>query len=100
MLTVDSIDNYSEIWERLAKRYGQPLFLIDIIMNEIKEIPSVMENDPEGFIQFVNVIERGYADLARLNLQQEMSNSVTVSMLEGRLSPTIRRDWAKEVSEI
>lgn len=99
LLAVESIDNYSEIWERLDKRYGQPSFLIDIIMNEIKEIPSVMENDSKGFIQFVNIIERGYTDLKRLSLQQEMSNSVTVSMLEGRLPPTIRRDWAKEVSK-
>ena len=99
LLSVESIDNYSETWERLDKRYGQPSFLIDIIMNEIKDIHSVMENDSEGFIKFVNVIERGYTDLKRLNLQQEMSNSVTVSMLEGRLPPTIRRDWAKEVSK-
>ena len=67
LLAVESVDNYSEIWERLAKRYGQLSFLIDI-MHKIKEIPSVMENDSEGFIQFVNVIERGYADLKRLNL--------------------------------
>ena len=99
LLTVENIDDYPEIWRRLDKKYGQPSLLIDIIMNEIKDIPSVKENDPEGFIQFVNVIERGYTDLKRLDLEKEMSNSVTVSMLEGRLPPTIKRDWAKEVSK-
>ena len=61
-------------------------------MNEIKEISSVKEYDKKGFIQYVDIIERGYTDLKRLKLEREMSNSTTVSMLERRLPPTIRRE--------
>ena len=28
-----------------------------------------------------------------------MSNSITVSIIEGKLSPSIRREWAKEVNK-
>ena len=44
----------------------------------------------KGFLELVNLIEKGYAELRRLNLEREMSNSVTVSIIEAKLPPSIR----------
>ena len=80
---VEHIDESKGIWERLDKKHGQPSLLIDIIMNEVKEAPLFTNEDFKGFIELVNVIEKGYADLKRLSLEREMSNSITVSVIEG-----------------
>lgn len=95
---VENIESASEIWERLDERYGSPSLLVDVIMNEIKSIGVVLDGDSSNLITFVNTIERGYSDLKRLNLEREISNSVTVGMLEGRLPPVTRREWSKLVN--
>ena len=80
------------MWRRLDKKFGQPSLLIDVIMNEVREIQCVNEDDQRAFIQLVNVTEKGYADLRRLKLEKEMSNSLTVSLIERKLPPSIIRE--------
>ena len=92
-------DDIKEIWKRLDDKFGKPSVLIDIVMNDIKEIKSVKDGDMKEFIHFVEIIEKGYADLSRLSLQREMSNSVTTSMIEERLPALIKREWSKEVNK-
>ena len=87
------------IWDRLDKRFGQPSLLIDIIMEEIRSIGYMKEENTEEFIRVVNIIEKGYTDLRRLKSEMEISNSITVSMLEVRLPPMIKREWSKEVNK-
>ena len=92
-------DDVSEIWKRLDAKFGQPSMLIDIVMNDIKQIRSISDGDMKGFIEFVEIIEKGYVDLSRLSLQREMSNAVTVSMLEEKIPGVIKREWSKEVNK-
>ena len=73
--------------------------LIDVVMNEVRCINYIREEDNNGFIQLVNIIEKGYADLRRLKLDKEMSNSITVSMVEEKLPSSIKREWSKEVNK-
>ena len=97
--TVRNIDDdIAEMWKRLDSKFGQPSMLIDIVMDEIKTIKYINDNDMKGFIKFVEIIETGYDDLCRLKIEKEMSNSVTVSMLEERLPAVIKREWSREVN--
>ena len=73
---VENIDESKGIWERLDKKYGQPSLLIDLIMNEVKEAPLVTNEDFKGFIELVNVIEKGYAGLKRLSLEREICQTL------------------------
>ena len=93
---VENIDGMREIWNRLDERFGNPL--VDTIMADIKAVGEISDGDEQKCIDFVNVIERGYTDLKRLNLEREISNSITVSMLEGKLPPSLRREWSKLVN--
>ena len=92
-------DKVDGMWKRLDVRFGQPSMLVDVIMNEIKTIKILNDNDMKAFIKFVDVIEKGYTDLSRLKIEKEMSNAVTVSMLEERLPAVIKREWSKEVNK-
>ena len=46
-------DDIKEIWKRLDDKFGNTSVLIDIVMNDIKEIKSVKDGDMKEFIHFV-----------------------------------------------
>ena len=76
-----------------------PSLLVDVVINDIRDIHRIREGNYNDFIHLVDVIERGYADLCRLGIGKGMSNSLTVSMIEEKLPSDIRRDWSKEVNQ-
>ena len=84
-------DNLIEIWKRLDEKYGKASKLTDAIMNEIKKLRVVREDDDRRFVELVNTVESGYRDLERSKLEKVMSNSTAVSMIEDKLPRDIRR---------
>ena len=38
-------DKVGDMWKRLDVRFGQPSMLVDVIMNEIKTIKIINDND-------------------------------------------------------
>ena len=88
-----------EMWKRLNEKYGQSSKLADIVILDIKNLKAVKDGDDKEFIDLVNVVERGYYDLARIKMESEVSNNATVSFIEERLPHTIRRERSKEVNK-
>ena len=88
-----------EMWKRLNEKYGQPSKLADIVVLDIKNLKAVRDGDDQAFLDLVNIVERGYYDLARIKMESEVSNNATVSLVEERLPRTIRREWSKEVNK-
>ena len=86
------------MWKRLDEKYGKTSKLRDVVMYDIKSLKAVREGDDKKFIQLINIMERGYRDLARLGVQYEILNSTTVSLIEEKLPRDIWRDWSKEVN--
>ena len=66
---------------------------------DIKNLKAVKDGDDKAFLDLVNVVERRHYDLARIKMESEVSNNATVSLIEGRLPHTIRREWSKEVNK-
>ena len=86
-------DDYDEMWRRLNNFYCNPEKLIDSVLQEIKNLPIVRENDSSGFIYLVNTIEKCFLDLKKLGLEREMDTSAMVSHVE-RLLPRLQmREW-------
>ena len=67
-------DDIGAMWRRLDEVYGNPAKVVDIIMNEIKRLEPVAENDYCGLIALIDMVESGYMDLARLQIEGEISN--------------------------
>lgn len=86
-----------EMWKRLDDKYGEPSKVIDVIMNDIKTMQSVKENENNKFIKLVETVECAYRDLERLNLEREISNTSTVSLIEEKLPLDIKIKWAEKV---
>ena len=48
-------------------------------------------------LELVDIVERGYRDLKRINFEREISNVTVLSMIEALLPKLIRKDWSREV---
>ena len=58
----------------------------------------VRDGEKKRFTEFVEIIEDGYRDLRRLGLEAEITTTSSVSIIEKKLPPDIRRKWAEIVS--
>ena len=92
----DSIDS---MWERLAERFGQPSVLTEMIMNELKRHKVLSNTDEKSLVEFIDIIESSHRDLTLVGMEKEVSNLSTVSLIEEKLPPLIRRKWAEEISK-
>ena len=92
-------DDVSEMWKRLDEKYGEASKLIDVIMDDITKFQRIRDGDNSKFIEFVDTVERGYRDLARLNLEKELSNSYSVSVLEVKLPPSVKLQWSRKINK-
>ena len=88
-------DDYNEMMRRLDAYYGDPCKLIDCIINDIKQLKEIPEGDNRKFIETVNIIERAFLDLKRLNLEKEMSSVSILSIIEKILPLDQKREWIK-----
>ena len=89
------VDTLKEMWEKLDEEFGDPSMVSDIIINDIKRFR--MKDDKRKLIEFIEVIEQGYHDLRRLEMEKEISNTAVVSMIEAKLPEETRRKWAEKV---
>ena len=97
---VKNVDgNIEDMWRRLDEIYGDISKVIDIIINEIKRLRPIPENDHRKFIELVNIVEKGYRDLERLGIPGEMSNAQTVSLIEEKLPRDMLLLWSGVVKE-
>ena len=94
---VESVDdNVEEMWDRLDNKYGRPSLLVDTIMNDIKKLQCISEGDDNALLKLVDIVDRGYANLKRLEIETHMSNSITLSIIETKLPSNIRREWSRK----
>ena len=93
-------DNLDQMWERLDEKYGRTSKLTETIMFDIKNIEAMKEGEEKKFVEFVDIVERGYHDLSYMKVEHKLSNTTVISMLEEKLPKDIRREWSKQVNEL
>ena len=55
------------------------------------------DDDSKKFISFIDIIDRGYRDLKKLNLEQEVCNSHVLAIIEGKLPRDIQIEWYRMI---
>ena len=92
VLPVD--DDYEEMIRRLDFKYGRPEKLVDVILNELKSLKKVDDDDRGKFCHMVDIIERCYFDLKKVNLQSEINSTTMLGLFEKKLPDARMHDWA------
>ena len=96
---VKSIDDDLEaMWKRLDEKYGDPTKVVDVIMNAIQNTRNIRDGENNRLIELINIVEDGYQDLKRLGLEQEITTTSSVSVIEKKLPTDVKKEWAKLVS--
>ena len=91
-------DDITEMWKRLDEKYGDPAKVADAIIDSVQRVKTIKEGEDKRFIEFVEIVDSGYRDLLRIGLEKEITTTSSVSIIEKKLAPDIRKDWAKLVS--
>ena len=96
---VKSIDDDLEpMWKRLDEKYGDPTKVVDVIMNAIQNTRNIRDCENNRLIELINIVEDGYQDLKRLGLEQEITTTSSVSVIEKKLPTDVKNEWAKLAS--
>ena len=91
-------DDIKEMWKRLDEKYGDPAKIADLVIDSVRRYRFIKEGEDKRFVDFVDLIESGHRDLKRLGLEREITTTSSVSIIEKKLPPSIKREWAKIVS--
>ena len=89
-------DDVTLLWERLDAKYGNLRKYTDTVLADLAKISK---GDSKAALHLVNTVEKAYQDLARIGLEQEMSNSYIISVIEKKLPEEMRIDWVKSIAE-
>ncbi|XP_042876991.1 uncharacterized protein LOC122256399 [Penaeus japonicus] len=92
--------DYNEMISQLKKEYGEPRKLVDEVINDLKELKCIPDNDEWGFIHMVRKVERCFLDLKKVNLEREMNCVNIVSMIESILPREQKRRWVLRSQDI
>ena len=91
-------DDLEAMWKRLDEKYGAPTKVVDVIMNAIQNTRNIRDGENNRLIELINIVEDGYQDLKRLGLEQEITATSSVSVIEKKLPTDVKTEWAKLVS--
>ena len=92
-------DDANAMWNRLDEVYGDPSKVVDAVMQELKRMEPVQEDDHRALLFLIDNIEWAYADLHRLNMEKEICNSHAVSLIEEKLPRDVKMDWSKKLNK-
>ena len=90
-------DNLEDMLSRLDEKYANPSKLVDCVVFEIQKFRKIDLDDNRRIIAFVDVIDRGYRDLKKLNLEQELCNSHVLGIIECKLPKNLQSEWYRMI---
>ena len=94
-ILVENIEDMKAIWMRLDDKYGDKLDLVDVVIKDLENLPSMKINDDQKFIHLVDTLEKGLLDLEAIDATQEIANAYTVKMIETKISRQMYLSWLK-----
>ena len=95
---VKNLDELEEIWSRLDARYGVPSKLVDIVLDELRSVKPIKDDDDNALIKLVDTVEAAHRDLQMIDIEKEISNSSCMSLIEEKLPRPVKREWSKIVN--
>ena len=82
-----------KMFDRLDLKYGDPSKIVECIVADIRRFKRPENEDYERIVQFVDFVEIGYRDLEELDLDDELTNMNTISVIENKLPIQMQMEW-------
>lgn len=84
-------------WTRLEARFGNRREIAAAVMTEIREVSPIRENEHSKFVGFVELLETASIDLKRINMEDEIAHSSTITLIENKLPMEILKQWRLDI---
>ena len=86
---------YEEAFERLRQFYGDPLKIIQCVMEEVNSPNEISEGDYQSLIDYSVVLEDNFNRLTAMGgeYQKEMSNSVAMDSILRKFPRVVGEQW-------
>ena len=96
---VHGVDDYFDsMMKRLDARYSNPSRLVESVLNDIKTLKPISDGNPREFMDMVDIVERAYLDLEKLDFSEEMNTVTMVSYIE-KLLPSLQKRVDKNFAD-
>ena len=87
--------DYVGAMKRLESFYGDPLKIISCVMAEVNDPSIICEGDYQGLVSYCSILENNYNRLKNMNLDHEMSNTSSMSMILRKFPNSVTEKWAE-----
>ena len=91
------IDDYKIMWEKLDDKFGSASKIVDYVITDIKYLKPVLEGNSPKLLELIDVLERGWYDLKKVDKEKEIENVTVITLIEKLLPPNIMREWALKI---
>ena len=91
--------DYNEMLRRLEQKCGNHRKIVDLIISDLRALKPLVEGNDKGLIKTVEVVERCYLDLRKMNLEAEMDSTNVLGLIERILPHTQKREWIAIMDE-
>ena len=91
--------DYNEMLRRLEEKFGNHRTIVDLIISDLRALKLLVEGDDKALIKTVEVVERCYLDLRKINLEAEMDSTNVLGIIERVLPHTQKRKWVAIMDE-
>ena len=89
--------DYSGAMKRLDSFYGDPLKVVSCIMSAVNAPLAISEGDYHGLITYSGVLEQNYNRLKCMELDHEMSNTSSMTMIIRKFPNSVAEKWAEHI---
>ena len=89
--------DYVGALKRLDSFYGDPLKVVSCIMSEVNSPSVICEGDYRALISYSGVLEQNYNRLSCMDLDHEMSNTSSMTMIVRKFPNAVAEKWAEHI---
>lgn len=97
---VGGLDEFDQMWDRLKERFGSTSKVVDAVLAEISILMPVPEGNTRKLLEVINVVERAWLDLKKIDRANEIENSTAVTKIERLLPNSLKREWTHKAQAL
>ena len=97
---VHNIRDYTALWARLDDHYDDRGEVIEQISQQVISLKKIDDDDYEGFVRFVDIIEKADLDMKAAEAGAVLSNPITVRSILSKCPKQVKEGLAKELQKL
>ena len=95
---VHNIHSFQDLWAKLDEKYDDEAEVVEIVSRQIYMLKKVEEEDYEGLVKLIDIVEKANLDLTAMGSTAVLNNPMTVRMVLQKCPKGVKEGLAKELA--